>query len=245
MSPPSVLHFRLSRRVLVFCRFCFLCLLLLLAVGDGCTVSSDLGLLAGHTHCREGLAVLHLVRDINQLWSRLGVVNWLDGALQLCDVCGLALLQDDQVAQVRLKSGNVQVEGFLGLVVSAVVDGNSDSAGVSGADSGTLELLKGEATSETDLGGVFLGWAVHDRSELVEWGWCDGGGPGSTRQSAALLLACLVEGELDLEWTTRRLEVLLVAMDIWDDIVVLDHLEILFLLLLLRRMGMFILTVDW
>jgi len=144
--------------------------------------------------------------------------------LQLRDIRSLTLLDDDQVAEVGLEPGDVEVQRLLGLVASAMIDADADGARVLGAEAGRLDLLQGEALAEADLGGILLRRAVHHRSQLLQRRRGDGSGLGGTRQAAALFAAGLVQGQLDLERSTRRLEVLLLAMDVRDDIVVLHHL---------------------
>jgi len=105
-----------------------------------------------------------------------------------------------------------------------VVHNDTDSGGVFRCHASSLDLCDGEAASKAEFGAVALRLAAHGRAEFLEGAGGDFGGLGGARESAGLLLGCLVEVETDLEGATGRLEVLLVAMDVGDDVVVLYHL---------------------
>ena len=63
-------------------------------------------------------------------------------------------------------------KGLLGAVATTVIDGDADGRRELLGDARGLELLKGEATTETRLEVVALGRGVHDGAEST------GGGPG-------------------------------------------------------------------
>jgi hypothetical protein len=88
---------------------------------------------------------------------------------------------------------------------------------------GSLELGKGESTSETNLSGIFLGLAVDNGAELLDWARGHGSSLGGSSQSTSLLGSGLVVVHANLEGSTRRLAVLLVEVKVRDDIVMLDH----------------------
>lgn len=111
-----------------------------------------------------------------------GLGDGLDGSLELggggSGGGGLLLVEDDEAGHVGLEAVNIHSHGLLGLVDPPGIDGNSDGAGVSGGQTGSLELGDGEATAELDLGVVALGLGVHSGAELVDGERCHGSGLG-------------------------------------------------------------------
>ena len=205
---------------------CIHCLILLLSVHYCNTVSSNLGFLASQSHGSESLEILEFIRNGLHLQSGLGVDNWLDDSLELSQSrCILSLLQNNQVGLVCVQTSDIQFQRFVGLVGSAVINGNSDCSGVLGGESSSLELFQSESSSQFCLGRVFLGLAVDDRAQLLDRGRSRSSSLGGTCQTASLLFGSLVQGKSDLEGTTRRRAVLLVEVEIWEDVVVLDHFD--------------------
>lgn len=116
-------------------------------------------------------------------------------------------------------------KGLLGAVATTVIDGDADGRRELLGDARGLELLKGEATTETRLEVVALGRGVHDGAEST------GGGPGVerlrlllARDATGLLAARLVEPGLDLAGSGVALPVLL-EVGVGDDVVVSHHLS--------------------
>ncbi|GMS98549.1 hypothetical protein PENTCL1PPCAC_20724, partial [Pristionchus entomophagus] len=111
---------------------------------------------------------------------------------------GQLLGEEDELSLVSLQTLNVGFLRLEGLVSSAVVNRDSDSAGIDLADAGLLELIKGESTSEANASVVSLGDATDGRSE--ETGDGTRGNLGSlsnTGETSALLAGGLVEPGLD------------------------------------------------
>lgn len=202
------------------------CLILLLSVNYGNTVSSNLGFLSGKTECGESLESLHLVGDSlhNKFVSNLH--NRHDRS-RCVDVggCGISLLEDDQVLLVFVQTGDVAVKRFLASVGAAVVNTDSDGSGVSGVESSNLQFLQSESTSQTLLGRVALCLALHNGPKKLSRTGGDGGSSLGTSQTTGLFAGGLVKIDLNLKRSTRRLRVLLVEVKIGDDIVMLHHLD--------------------
>ena len=187
-------------------------------------MSGNLGLDLSEAHGGVCLERLKFICDLGHFHFALGEVKRLDCSLELAHSAGIfSLLKDDEASQVCLKTVCVQFQGFFGLVDTTVVDSNSDRSGVFGAKSGSLKLFEGESLSQLLLSRVFLSLALNNRSKLLDRGREGSGGLLGTSQSTGLLASGLVQGQTDLEGTTRRVSPLLVAMDIWYDVVVLDH----------------------
>ena len=90
-----------------------------------------------------------------------------------------------------------------------------------------LELLKGEATAEAELGVVLDGLAVDDRAEEAAGrARGDGGSLGLASQATGLLLRGLVEATLDLleahESTVQHTT--LVEVQVREHVVMFNHL---------------------
>ncbi|VEU40822.1 unnamed protein product [Pseudo-nitzschia multistriata] len=100
---------------------------------EGNTESGNLGFFLGKSHGCVGFEGLELICNIGHLDFSLGVVEGLDGSLELAQSTGvLSLLEDNKSSKVCLKTLCVQFQRFFGLVGSAVVDSNSDRSGVTG-----------------------------------------------------------------------------------------------------------------
>jgi hypothetical protein len=170
---------------------------LLFTVGHGRTVS-------GHTHLSVGTDVLLRNISHNNLMCCLG--KWLDNSTELSSsltflparitVLNLAqtlLGEDDELALVLLKPGNIPVERISALVGPTVVNGNSNSPCVLCGQAGSLQFLKGETLSKPDLSRIALGRAMNSRAKEFERAGSDGSGLVGTRKTTRLLLASLVQ----------------------------------------------------
>ena len=105
--------------------------------------------------------------------------------------------EQDKFLLVLVQSGNVQGHGVGVLVVSSVVNSDSNGSSPGGGQAGLLQLSKREASSELDLGTVAESLAVDDGSKLADGGDSSGGGLGSSVLSADGLVSRLVEEALD------------------------------------------------
>ena len=211
---------------------------LLLTVGNRGSVSSNPGLLPGNTKLSESTDLLRWnisnhnftgggSKRKDSSLELSGSLAFLGTGVTILDLTQTLLGEDDELALVFLKTGNIGGKRLGALVGTTVVDGNTNSSGISGSQTGSLQFLKGESPSETDLGGVTLGGAMNSGAEQLKRSGGDGSGLGGTCKTTGLLLGGLVQVEANLEGATRRLTVLLVAMDVGDDVVVLHHLDLL------------------
>lgn len=199
-------------------------LILILSVLDSNSVTSHSRFFAGHTHGSVGLESLEFLCKILHLNGWLAVVNGLDGTLELRLCTGvISLLQDNQVGHVRLKAFRVELKRLVGLVLSAVIDGDANGPSILGVKAGSLKFLQRKALTETCLGGILLCRTMNNGTQLLHRSRSNGSSLLGSGQSTRLLAGRLVQGQLDLERATRRLHVLLVAVNVRDDIVVLDH----------------------
>jgi hypothetical protein len=217
-------------------------------------VSSNPGLLPGNTHLSEGTDLLgwNILHNNftgggskrkNGSLKLSGSLAFLSTGVSVLNLAQTLLGEDNELALVFLKTGNIGSKRLSTLVGTTVVNGDTNGSGISGSQAGSLQFLKGESLSETDLGGVTLGGAVDSGAEQLKRSGGDGSGLGGTRKTTGLLLGGLVQVELDLKRTTRRLAVLLVAMDVGDDVVVLDHLDLP--ILLIKEMNNGVSTFSW
>ena len=95
---------------------------LLLVSGDFTRLSDSSGLLDGHDLARE---LLHILKDLSRGVASLGLV--------------LVAREEDELALVLLQPLDIEGEGLLGLVGTAVVNADTDALGKLGVDSSTLK----------------------------------------------------------------------------------------------------------
>lgn len=79
----------------------------------------------------------------------------------------LASGEDDELALVGVKSGDVQLELLLAGGGSSVINGDSDGSGKGGGETGTLEFNEGETSAVAHLTGVLTGGLGDDRTETL------------------------------------------------------------------------------
>lgn len=99
--------------------------------------------------------------------------NETHGGISSLDLSSLAG-EDHEAGLVGGQTLGVDLESLLTLVPPAVVDGNADAEGLLAADSCSLKLLVGEATSGAELGVVALRGATDGGAEELS-------GPGEGR----------------------------------------------------------------
>jgi len=132
--------------------------------------------------------------------------------LWLADLAG----EKDEFRAVGLETLDVGSEGWDGVVDTAVVDGDTDSAGESRGDLSSLQLLQGETPPGTDTAVVLDGWASDNWPQLVDWAGGNGGSLGDPGISPAELTAWLVKVCADASLP------LLSEVVVWDLLIVLD-----------------------
>lgn len=79
----------------------------------------------------------------------------------------LASGEDDELALVGVKSGDVQLELLLTGGGSSVINGDSNGLGEGGGETGSLEFNESETSSVADLTGVLAGGLGNDRTESL------------------------------------------------------------------------------
>lgn len=189
-------------------------------------------------HCSKGaehfaisvfvgnLSILDGVSRTNDWQSLAGylVVSGSRFKLLSCRVVDLALLgfvlasgEQNQLALIGVKSGDVQLELLLTGACSSVINGDSDASCESGGKTGVFELGKCEASAVAYFASVSASSLGDDRTQLFSW---------SGENTGSLCYSALVSSEL----LGRLIEVgfgsslpVLAKMDIDDHVVVLDH----------------------
>ena len=153
------------------------------------------------------------------LGGGLGGLDLLGGSVVDQTLLGLAVLsgEEDELGLVGVKSINVKLELLGGGGGSALIDGDSDSAGEGGRETSLLEFTEGEAAAIPDLSSISARARGNDGSQLLD---------GSGEHSFALC-SSLIESDSLLAWLVEvnsdsGLPVL-AEMYVWDDVVVLDH----------------------
>jgi hypothetical protein len=101
--------------------------------------------------------------------------------------------ENNELGGVLLESLGVLVEGLVALVGAAVVDGDTYRGGVLGSEASSLDLGQGETSSGSDASVVPNSLAPDDGSQGLSGAGSDGGSLGLAGESAALLLASLVQ----------------------------------------------------
>ena len=148
------------------------------------------------------------------------------GRLELlsCRVVDLALLrlvlasgEQNQLALIGVKSGDVQLELLLAGAGSSVINGDSDSLGKGGGELGTLEFSEGEAAAVAHLTGVLAGGLGDNRTECLGGSGEDAGSLSNSILVSLDLLCRLVEVSF-----SSALPVF-AKMDVDDHVVVLNH----------------------
>ncbi|GMR51734.1 hypothetical protein PMAYCL1PPCAC_21929, partial [Pristionchus mayeri] len=169
----------------------------LLVGSDAAQVAVHLDLLLGLGDGAGSLLVDDLGEGKDGSAELGGDLELFGGAVSLLGG-GELLGEEDELGLVSLQALDVGLKRLEGLVGPAVIDRDSDSAGLGLVDAGLLELVKGESTSEADTSVVALGNATDSGPE--ETGDGTRSNPrclSNTGQTSALLAGRLVEPGLD------------------------------------------------
>jgi len=119
--------------------------------------------------------LLDLALDVDDWQSVLGACDELLSTryILLAGIFFLVLAElageEDQAGTVSLEAGDVHGEGLDGEILSAGVNGDTDSGSELAGDTSFLQFSKGETTAGPDTSVVFDGWASDDWSQLVNW----------------------------------------------------------------------------
>jgi len=133
-----------------------------------------------------------LLLDLTQIGGGLsGVINLT--LLRLILFSG----EEDELLLVLGESGNVKGLSFSRLVVSSVINSDTNSSGKSGRKSGFLELSERETSTNLGLTRVLLSASVNNRSQQTKRSRRNGGSLSSSLLSSDLLMSGLVEEAFD------------------------------------------------
>ena len=141
-----------------------------------------------------------------------GVIN--ETLLRLISAAG----EEDELAQVGLKSVDVQIKLLLAGAGSSVIYGNSDASGVSGAKLDGSQFLESETTAKTHLTSILAGSLRNNRTERVDGSWESASGLVLSDLMSLRFLGGLVEVSLN----TNSFPVL-AKMHVDNHVVMLDH----------------------
>jgi hypothetical protein len=133
--------------------------------------------------------------------------------------------EDDELGEVGLEALGVEVEGLLGDVLAASIDGDADGGDVAGSGAGGLDLGGGEAAAEALAHVVADGGAGDGRLELLQGAGEDLLGLLEAETAAGLGLLGLGEEGLVVTLLGRAGGPVLTLVDLRDRVVTLDHSE--------------------
>ena len=160
-------------------------------------------------------------------WQSLaGYLVGSGGRLELlsCRVVDLALLrlvlasgEQNQLALIGVKSGDVQLELLLTGAGSSVINGDSNASCESGGKTGVFELGKGEASAVAYFASISASSLGDNRTQLFSWSGEDTCCLGNSILVSSELLGRLIEVSFGSSLPV------LAKMDIDDHVVVLDH----------------------
>lgn len=105
--------------------------------------------------------------------------------------------EQDELSLVVGKSSDVKGLRLGTLVASSVINSNTDGSGKSSSETGSLNFLKGESSSELGLAGVLLSTGMNDRSQQTKGSGSDGGSLLCSLLGSDLLMSGLVEEAFD------------------------------------------------
>ena len=77
--------------------------------------------------------------------------------------------EEDNLVLVLGESLNISLHGISVSVTSSVVNSNTDSLSESSGETGSSQFVKGETSTELDLGTVSSGLTENDWSKLADW----------------------------------------------------------------------------
>ena len=141
-----------------------------------------------------------------------GVIN--ETLLRLISAAG----EEDELAQVGLKSVDVHIKLLLAGAGSSVIYGNSDASGVSGTELDGFQFLESETTAKTHLTGILASSLGNNRTERVDGSWESASGLVLSDLMSLRFLGGLVEVSLN----TNSFPVL-AKMHVDNHVVMLDH----------------------
>lgn len=143
----------------------------------------------------------------------------LGGGVVDLTLLGLVLAsgEDDELALVGVKSGDVHLELLDAGAGSSVINGDSDSSGPGGGEFGTLKFSEGETTSVANLSGVLAGGLGNNGTESLSGSGEDTGSLSNSILVSLDLLSRLVEVSLGSH------RPVLAEVDVDDNVVMLDH----------------------
>jgi len=151
----------------------------------------------------EGLDLASLVHggkgDDSLLLALGGLLELIGGGVVDLSLLGLSgdSGEKDQLLLVLGESSDILGLSFGVLVVSSMVNSNSDGSGEGGGESGLSALSEGESSSELDLGSVLSSLSEDGGSKFADGGDSEGGGLGISLLGSNLLVGGGVEEALD------------------------------------------------
>lgn len=90
--------------------------------------------------------------------------------LSLLDLT-LVSWEEDELGLIVVQSLDVGVLHISGMVVSSMVNSDSDGLSKGWGELGKLELIKGESSTELDLSSILSSLTVNQWSQLGDWSW--------------------------------------------------------------------------
>lgn len=131
--------------------------------------------------------------------------------------------EEHELGGVGLEALDVGLEGLLGDILAASIDGDADGGSVAGVNAGTSELLSGEASTKALLGVVADGGASNEGAELAKGAGEDLLGLLETKATTALLLLGLGKEDLEVTLLGGAGVVVLALVHVGDGVVSLGH----------------------
>lgn len=161
-----------------------------------------------------GVETGHLLGDLDELGSSsglngegedsrgivlLGSLNLSIGGVVDLSLLGLAGSsgEEDELALVGSETGDVESHVLLVLVLSSVVNSDTNGSSESGRKLGGADLSEGETSADSLLTSVLAGHSVDDRSQLTKGPGGNFGGLGSSGLLSEFLVRRLVEVAAD------------------------------------------------
>lgn len=146
--------------------------------------------------------------SVSSLWwkSKDTILGVLSSLLELISggVVDLTLLwlissswEQDQLGFILGKSLNVGGLGISVLVVSSVINSNSNGSSELLGQTSSSDLSEGEASAELDFATISSSLAKYNWSKLANWGSSKGSSSGGSSLSSKLFMSWLVEEALD------------------------------------------------
>ena len=154
----------------------------------------------------------------NLSWGLNGVGASVGGVVDE-SLLGLAFLsgEKNELGLVGTESFDVELELLLAGGGSSVINSDADSAGEGGAQTGLPELDESETTAISDLAGVSARAGGDNRSQLLERRGEAELASSLSLKNSDVLLGSLVEMDPDSSLPVFA------EMNVWNDVIVLDH----------------------